>query len=56
MYKRQLLDDKDALKKAGSKFIKRAIVCIAIFFVPTILSYILHYVDGTGVDPMCGIK
>lgn len=51
-----LLDDKDALKKAGSKFIKRAIVCIAIFFVPTILSYILHYVDGTGVDPMCGIK
>lgn len=51
-----LLDDKDALRKAGSKFVKRAIVCVAIFFVPTILSYILHFVDGIGVDPLCGIK
>lgn len=49
-------DNKDALRKATSKFVKRAIVCIAIFFVPTILSYILHFVDGIGVDPLCGIK
>ncbi len=49
-------DNKDALKKATSRFVKRAIVCVAIFFVPTILSYILHFIDGVGVDPMCGIK
>ncbi|HIT22448.1 MAG TPA: hypothetical protein IAB56_05760 [Candidatus Scybalousia intestinigallinarum] len=49
-------DNKDALKKATSKFIKRAIICVAIFFVPTILSYILHFVDGIGADPLCGIK
>ncbi len=51
-----LLDDKEALKKAGSKFIKRAIICVAIFFVPTVLSYILHFIDKVGVDPLCGIK
>ena len=49
-------DNKDALKKATSRFVKRAIVCIAIFFLPTILSYILHFIDGVGVDPLCGIK
>lgn len=49
-------DNKDALKKATSKFVKRAIICVAIFFIPSILSYILHFIDGIGVDPLCGIK
>lgn len=36
-----LQDDKDALKKATSKFIKRLIVAVALFFIPIILEFIL---------------
>ena len=49
-------DDKDALKKATSRFVKRAIVCVVIFFVPLILNYLLNFVDDIGKDPLCGIR
>lgn len=51
-----LSDDKDALKKATSKFVKRAIICVAIFFLPLIINLILKLIDGIPKDPMCGIK
>lgn len=51
-----LADDKDALKKATSKFVKRAIICVAIFFLPYIINYLLSFIDGMSKDPLCGIK
>lgn len=52
--------DKDALEKAFKKFIKRAIICAAIFFIPIILNWLLSKVviGGTPLmeNPMCGIK
>lgn len=51
-----LSDDKEALKKATSKFVKRAIICVAIFFVPLILKYLLSFLNDIGKDPLCGIK
>ncbi len=52
-----LSDDKEALKKAGVKFVKRCIIVLAIFFVPTILNYILRaYSEATGKDAsLCGL-
>lgn len=47
-----LLNDKDALQKAGITFVKRCIVAVAIFFIPTILNYILEWVDSS----TCGIS
>lgn len=55
-------DDKDGLKKASSKFIKRCIAAIAIFFVPLVVRTLLKLpgikenivlVDD---DPLCGVK
>lgn len=52
--------DQDALKKSGSKFMKRAIAAIAIFFVPLLVKVLLtlpgikdniNLVD----DPTCGL-
>ena len=44
-----LKDDKDALKKASSKFIKRLIIAVILFFVPLILSWLLNiFNDVTG--------
>lgn len=55
-----LTDDKDALKKATSKFIRRAIVCVAIFFVPIVLNLLLNMAESAGLnlvdDPLCGIR
>lgn len=53
--------DKDALGKAFNKFIKRALICAAIFIVPYILEWLLKNAElpgGTPLieDPMCGIK
>jgi|GEM_PF-3072913 hypothetical protein len=47
-----LLNDKDALQKAGITFVKRCIIAVAIFFIPTILNYILEWVDSS----TCGIS
>lgn len=52
-----LQDDKDALKKASNKFIKRLIVAVALFFIPMILEVLLkvfNEVSG-GFSSTCGI-
>lgn len=55
-----LSQEQDALKKSGSKFVKRCIAAVAIFFVPTLIKLILSLpgikdniilVD----DPTCGL-
>lgn len=52
-----LLDDKDALKKASSKLIKRLIIAVALFFVPMIMSFILDvFNEASGsFASTCGI-
>lgn len=55
-----LSQDQDSLKKSGSKFVKRCIAAVAIFFVPTLIRLLLSLpgikdniilVD----DPTCGL-
>ncbi|MBD9107017.1 hypothetical protein EGP99_04320 [bacterium] len=45
-------NDKDALKKAGSKALKRFIYCVLLFFLPTIVSLIMTMFGAYGT---CGI-
>ena len=52
--------DQEALKKSGSKFVKRAIAAIAVFFVPLIVKVLLSLPgikDNINLvdDPTCGI-
>lgn len=52
-------DDKDNMKKAISKFVKRCIAAVAVFFVPLIVKVLLDISGITGTlvdDPMCGIE
>ena len=54
-------DDKDAMKKAGSRLVKRCIAAIAIFFVPLIVNVLIDMVESSGnitivEDPMCGLE
>lgn len=54
-------EDKDSLKKATSKSIKRCIAAIAIFFIPLIVNVLINLVEsstGTPIvdDPMCGLE
>lgn len=51
-------DDKDGMKKASSRFVKRCISGVAIFFVPLVVKVLLDISGITGTlvdDPMCGI-
>lgn len=55
-----LSQDQDALKKSGSKFVKRCIAAVAIFFVPTIIKLLLSLpgIKGNIIivdDPTCGL-
>lgn len=52
-----LQDDKDAMKKATSKFIKRLLIAVALFFIPLILGWLLGvFNDITGAaSSTCGI-
>lgn len=52
-----LSNDKDALTKATSKFIKRCIIVVAFFFVPALLQFIFNaYNDATGKEiSLCGL-
>lgn len=55
-----LSQEQDALKKNGSKFVKRCIAAIAIFFVPTIVKLLLNLpgIKGNIIlvdDPTCGL-
>lgn len=53
-------NDQDALKKATNKFVRRAIVCVIIFFVPLVINILLNIAETAGLeivdDPLCGIK
>lgn len=52
-----LSDDKDALKKASSKFIKRLLIAVVIFFVPLLLNFVLdifNSISGAATST-CGI-
>ena len=54
-------DDKDALKKASSRLVKRVIAAVAIFFIPLVVNVLIDLVESsTGItivdDPMCGLK
>lgn len=40
--------DGDALKKAGTTFAKRLVFCILIFFIPTILNFLLSFLNVYG--------
>ena len=52
-----LKDDKDALKKAASKFLKRLIIAVALFFIPLILSWLLEIFNeiSGAASSTCGI-
>lgn len=53
-----LSDDKDVMKKATSKFVKRCIVAIIIFFLPTLLTFLLRIFNSLTTDggiSVCGI-
>ncbi len=50
-----LADDQQALKKSGSKFVKRCIIAVAIFFVPSIIMYLLSWIDKIA-DVSCDIR
>lgn len=52
-------EDKDNLKKATSRLIKRCIAALAVFFIPLIVKVLLDVTGITGTivdDPMCGIE
>lgn len=51
-FKAMVENDKDALKKAGSRALKRFIYCVLLFFLPTILSLIMTMFGAYGT---CGI-
>lgn len=46
-------NDKDAIKKAGTKAIKRFIYCVILFFIPNIVNILL---DLFGISGGCDIK
>ncbi len=51
-FKALVENNKDALKKAGSKALKRFIYCVLLFFLPTIISLIMTMFGAYGT---CGI-
>ena len=54
-----IANDQDALKKAASSFLKRAIAAVIIFFLPTIIRYLLTLPGLDGLvsdDPLCQIR
>lgn len=52
-----LSNDKEALTKATGRFIRRCIILVAFFFIPTILQFIFNaYKDATGNEiTLCGL-
>ncbi len=47
-------NDQDAIKKSAQKAIIRAILCVAIFFLPTLIKIFLKYLNKRAID-LCGI-
>lgn len=46
--------DKDALKTAGIRLIKRLVICVALFFVPTLINILLELFGN--MAGTCGVK
>ena len=54
-------EDKDNLKKATSKFMKRCLAALAVFFIPLLVELLLNLPgikDNINLvdDPMCGVE
>lgn len=50
-----LSDDQQESKKATGRFVKRCIIAVAIFFIPTIIMYLLSFIDKIA-DVSCDIR
>lgn len=50
-----LTDDQQEMKKAWGRFAKRCVIAVAIFFVPTIIMYLLSFIDKIA-DVSCDIR
>lgn len=50
-----LSDDQQELKKATGRFAKRCIIAVAIFFIPSIIMYLLSFIDKI-YDVSCDIR
>lgn len=50
-----LSDDQQETKKATSRFVKRCIIAVAIFFIPSIIMYIISFIDKIA-DVSCDIR
>lgn len=50
-----LSDEQQELKKATSRFVKRCIIAVAIFFVPSIIMYLISFIDKIA-DVSCDIR
>ena len=48
-------DDQQQIKKSTSTFVKRCIIAVALFFVPTLIMYILSFIDMIA-DVSCDIR
>lgn len=46
--------DSDAIKKASSKAIKRFVICVVIFVLPTLIEFVLQFLNDSALD-VCGI-
>ncbi len=53
-FAKAIVNEKDTLKKAASRTIKRLIACILLFFLPIIITFILELL-GWITPPTCGI-
>lgn len=52
-FKAIVASDKDSLKKAGTKTMKRFIYCVIIFFLPILINFVLELFELTGT---CGFN
>lgn len=50
-----LSDDQQELKKSTGRFVKRCIIAVAIFFIPSLIMYILSFIDKVA-DVSCDIR
>jgi len=52
-----LQDDKDAIKKASNRFVKRLIVAVALFFIPLLIEFLLNIFNefSSHSAEICGI-
>lgn len=50
-----LSDDQQELKKATSRFVKRCVIAVAIFFIPGILMYLISFIDKIA-DVSCDVR